>query len=146
MFEKISIEPITVRVEEFDAYTALVKAAEAFSQCVLKKRERNVVDLINKTTGNKFKVSDFSGGVKIELLRQNIEGIAFKVTFGLSDTAKKQKGFNGPADLILITKAEKIKEGFPQKAADKSQKILRTDTTPRFGREFEYRGAKYFIE
>lgn len=146
MFEKISIEPITVRVEEFDAYTALVKAAEAFSKCILSKKKKTIVALINQTLGKKFKVLDFTGGVKIDLLRQSIEGIAFKVTFELSETAKKHEGSIGPADLILITKADKVKEGFPQITTDVSKEILNIDTASPLDHVFEYRGIKYFIE
>ena len=146
MFEKITIEPTTVRVGEFDYYTATVKAAEAFSKCILTKNKKKVVDLINKTKGKKFKVSDFTGEVRIGLLKHSIVPMAFKVTFELSEAAKKRKKLINPVDITLSTKTEKAGKGFTHKGTNISKEIFGANDSLILGYEFEYRGNKYFIE
>jgi len=146
LFEKITIESTTVRVGEFDSYTATVNAAEAFSKCILTKNKKQVVGLINQTTGKNFKVTDFTGEVRIGLLLLSIDTMAFKVTFELSEDAKKKKPLASPADITLITKTEKAGKGFCQKGSNLSKEIFNSDGSLFSGSEFEYRGTTYFIE
>lgn len=143
LFGKITIESTTIRVEEFDYYTATVKAAEAFSKCILTKSEQDVVDLINKTTGNKFKVSDFTGDVKIGLSRCSEKEIVFYVNFELSAAAKKRQGFLGT---VYFTLTSEKKEPNDQKDLSGSKK--KSDIHVDFQQtwDFEFQGIKYSVQ
>jgi len=146
LFGKITIESTFIRVDEFDYYTATVNAAEAFSKCILTKSKKEVIDIINKIKGTKFKVSDFTGDVNIGLLQHSIHRKVFKVTFEMSEAAKKKNRSTSPVDITLITKTEKTRENITQKDTNVSKEIFSTNNSLIFGNEFEYQGSKYFIE
>lgn len=142
LFDKISIESATFRVEDFDHYTAMVKAAEAFSKCILNKSKKTVVDLINKTIGKKFRVSDFTGNVKIGLSRFCEKEIVFLVNFELSTEAKNRQGFLGWVQFYLTAEANK-KDTAHQKNLSVSKKKSLGHVDLQQIWDFKFQGIKY---
>ncbi|MFH1727037.1 MAG: hypothetical protein ABIA04_01285 [Pseudomonadota bacterium] len=131
---------------ETDFSFSTLKTVEAFTKNILNRSDVEIVDLINRTTGEEFTAADFTGKISLRYFRHGSNKIVYKVGFELREEVKQHITSDGLIEIAIITKKEKEAGFIAQVELDDLKEASGLGLTPRFGMEFEFEGNKYFIE
>ncbi len=145
LFQEVELQKTIVPVvDDWNMYEQLMKAAEAFSRTILTRRDRQIVGLINRTTGRKLKPEDFTGRVEIGYHKHGTHTGVFRVNFELKRKSKARGKQNDAVAIAIVTKTEKSAQDITQEELQDMKELFGGPHKP--GTRFVYQGKKYYVK
>lgn len=135
---------MTIKPDEFYKYRQTVNASEAFAKSILVKPDGEIVELVNRISGQYLKKNDYTGDVEFTHYGLGQHHLVFKVNFILVKK-EKSKGYPQSIDLILATKFDGNWKDISEKKSVDFQEMTITSIIPPNSLKFVYQGETFNI-